>query len=105
MPQLIPTTAYSPIIPQIIEAESGGKITIPKDIRDKLSIKEKKQYAIFPIGLTVILSPIEKVDFRKEERIIRQTMKKRKITLNSLIKATEREGRQLYQEIYGQKKD
>lgn len=79
--------------------------TTPKDIINKLNIKEKKKYAIFPVGLTVILSPIEEVNFREEERIVRQAMKQKKITLNSLVKATEQEGRQLYKEIYEQKKD
>lgn len=104
MQQLQQTTVYNPIMPQVIEAESGGRFTIPEDIRARLQIKKKKKYAIFPIGLTVILSPVEKVDLKQEEKIIREAMKRRKIALESLIEATEQEGRKLYKEMYGQKK-
>jgi len=96
-------TVYNPTMPQVVEAQPGGRLPVPQDIRDKLKIQTKKKFVIFPVGASIIFSPFEMENLDQEDLIIKQAMRKRKITLKSLIETTEQEGKLLYKELYGQK--
>lgn len=101
MSRTITQPIYWPVFPQIAELERGGKLFIPEMIRKYLKIQGKKKFVIFPVGESILATPWNKKMLELEEdQRIKEIMKKKNMTLETLFEDSEKEGRKLYKELY-----
>lgn len=84
-----------------IRLRQRGQITVPREVRDRLSIKEGDTLTLVQVGSTLLLTPKRPVVPLLADRIV-ELMEEKGVTLADLLIGLEEERAAIYEERWSQ---
>jgi AbrB family looped-hinge helix DNA binding protein len=85
------------------EIKSRGQLTIPKKIRETLSLEEGQVVSLIPVGDSILITP-KKLPLEEARREFRKLLKAAGVSVEELLDGLKMEREALFEKTYGSKK-
>jgi AbrB family looped-hinge helix DNA binding protein len=84
------------------EIKSRGQLTIPKKIRDTLTLEEGQVVSLIPVGDSILITP-KRLPLEEARREFRKLLKAAGVSAEELIDGIKQEREELFEKTYGSK--
>jgi AbrB family looped-hinge helix DNA binding protein len=84
------------------EIKSRGQLTIPKKIRETLTLEEGQVVSLIPVGDSILITP-QRLPMEEARREFRKLLKAAGVSAEELLEGIKTERKDFFEKTYGSK--